>query len=110
VPLLAAGDKAGTRVLEFFAATIRNPDTRHAQSRAAGEFLAWCERASIASIADIAPLHVATWVEAQTRREDFSAPSVKQQFASLRHLFDWLVVPRSPLTTRPLPFAVRSKS
>ena len=94
VPVLVAvaGDKASTRFLEFFAATIRNPNTRRAYSRAVREFLAWCEMAGVASIADIAPLHVATWVEAQTQREDFSAPSVKQQLAALRHLFDWLVV------------------
>lgn len=94
VPVLvaAAGDRAGTRFLEFFAANIRNPNTRRAYSRAAREFLAWCEINGVASIADVAPLHVAAWIEAQTRREDFSAPSVKQQLAALRHLFDWLVV------------------
>ena len=35
------------------------------------------------------PLHVATWIEAQTRA--LSPPSVKQRLAALRHLFDWLV-------------------
>jgi site-specific recombinase XerC len=53
----------------------------------------WMENSTFrASIDDIAPLHVAAWVEAQTQRDDFSAPSVKQQLAALRHLFDWLVV------------------
>ena len=42
------------------------------------------------SITDIQPVHVATWIEAQTRK--CSAPTVKQQLAALRHLFDWLVV------------------
>jgi integrase/recombinase XerC len=94
VPLLvaAAGDEAGTRFLEFFAANIRNPHTRRAYSRAVREFLAWCEIAGAASIAGIAPLHVASWIEAQTQRDDFAAPSVKQQLAAVRHLFDWLVV------------------
>ena len=94
VPVLvaAAGDKASMRFLEFFAANIRNPNTRRAYSRAAREFLAWCEVKGVASIADVAPLHVATWIEAQTRRADLAAPSVKQQLAALRHLFDWLVV------------------
>jgi hypothetical protein len=36
------------------------------------------------------PLHVATWIEVQTREE--SAPTVKQRLAAIRHLFDWLVV------------------
>jgi len=39
----AAGDRAGTRFLEFFASTIRNPHTRRAYGRAVGAFLAWCE-------------------------------------------------------------------
>ena len=90
--LVAAADaKARTRFLEFFAAWIRNPNTRRAYSRAAREFLSWCDGAGVPSLVAIAPLHVATWIEAQTRRADFSAPSVKQQLAALRHLFDWMV-------------------
>jgi integrase/recombinase XerC len=94
VPALvaAAGEKASTRFLEFFAANIRNPHTRRAYSRAVREFLAWCESAGVTSIASVAPLQVATWIEMQTQRDDFAAPSVKQQLAALRHLFDWLVV------------------
>jgi hypothetical protein len=38
----AAGERAGIRFLEFFAANIRNPHTRRAYARAADEFLAWC--------------------------------------------------------------------
>jgi site-specific recombinase XerD len=93
VPLLVAvaGDKASTRFLEFFAANIRNPNTRRAYSRAVRDFLAWCESAGVASIADVAPLHVATWIESQVQA-GLAAPSVKQRLAALRHLFDWLVV------------------
>jgi site-specific recombinase XerD len=92
VPALvaAAGDQARVRFLEFFAANIRNPHTRRAYSRAVAEFLAWCADAGVPSIAHVAPLHVATWIEAQTR--ELAAPSVKQRLAALRHLFDWLVV------------------
>ncbi len=41
VPILvaAAGERAGMRFLEFFAANIRNPHTRRAYARAADEFL-----------------------------------------------------------------------
>ena len=46
---------------------------------------------STATITAMQPLHVATWIEAQSRREDISAPTVKQQLAAIRHLFDWLV-------------------
>ena len=50
------------------------------------------------SIAAVQPLHVASWVELQTRKR--SAPTVKLRLAALRHLFDWLVtgqvVPTNP--------------
>jgi hypothetical protein len=41
VPALVdtAGDQAGLRFLEFFAANIRNPHTRRAYYRASEEFL-----------------------------------------------------------------------
>ena len=40
-------------------------------------------------LAAVEPLHVATWIEMQTR--ELAAPSVKQRLAAVRHLFDWLV-------------------
>ena len=39
----AAGERAQVRFLEFFAATIRNANTRRAYARAIIDFLAWCE-------------------------------------------------------------------
>jgi site-specific recombinase XerD len=103
VPALvaAAGAQARVRFLEFFAANIRNPHTRRAYSRAVAEFLDWCADAGVPSIAHIAPLYVATWIEAQTR--DLAAPSVKQGLAALRHLFDWLVVGQVVPTLLALP-------
>jgi len=66
--ITAAGERAGLRFLEFFAANIRNPNTRRAYGRAVAEFLAWCaDAAGVPSIAAVQPLHVATWVEMQTR-------------------------------------------
>ncbi|WP_247882463.1 site-specific integrase [Azospirillum sp. TSA2s] len=90
VPTLiaAAGEQASLRFLEFFAAEIRNPHTRRAYVRAAGEFLAWCEVAGVASLTAVQPLHVATWIEGLTRSH--TAPTVKQRLAAVRHLFDWL--------------------
>jgi site-specific recombinase XerD len=87
--ITAAGDQASLRFLEFFGGTIRNPHTRRAYGRAVAAFLAWCENAGVPSIAAVQPLHVAAWIELQTRER--AAPSVKQQLAALRHLFDWLV-------------------
>jgi site-specific recombinase XerC len=88
--IVSAGDRAGIRFLEFFASAIRNPHTRRAYARAAGDFLAWCAGAGVNSITAVQPLHVAAWIERQTRTS--SAPTVKQQLAAIRHLFDWLVV------------------
>jgi integrase/recombinase XerC len=79
----AAGERASMRFLEFFAANIRNPHTRRAYYRAAEEFLAWCTSAGVLSIADVQPVHVATWIEASTR--ELAAPSVKQRLAAIRH-------------------------
>jgi hypothetical protein len=46
VPALIAscGDQAICRYVEFFAANIRNPNTRRAYVRACSRFFAWCER------------------------------------------------------------------
>ncbi len=90
VIIAAAGDRAATRFLEFFASTLRNPHTRRAYARAVGDFLAWCEDHAVPSIAAVQPLHVAAWIEGRTRER--SAPTVKQQLAAIRHLFDWLVM------------------
>jgi hypothetical protein len=63
----ATGDRAVLRFLEFFAAAIRNPHTRRAYGRAVAEFLAWCEQHGVPSLTAVQPLHVAAWIEAQTR-------------------------------------------
>lgn len=85
----AADERAQLRFLEFFAVTIRNPHTRRAYARAAGDFLAWVASRGVASLGAVQPLHVAAWIEALGR--EVTAPSVKQQLAGVRHLFDWLV-------------------
>src|SRR5580700_8216152 len=87
--VVAAGERASRRFLEFFAANIRNPHTRRAYARATDEFFSWCADAGVPSIAAVQPVHVATWIEAGTR--ELAAPSVKQRLAAIRHLFDWLV-------------------
>jgi site-specific recombinase XerD len=91
VPTLVArqGRHAATRYVEFFTAQIRNPNTRAAYARAAGRFLAWCETMGL-PLPAIGPVHVAAHVEALGR--EHSAPTVKQQLAAVRVLFDWLVV------------------
>jgi site-specific recombinase XerD len=88
--IVVAGEHASIRFLEFFAAAIRNPHTRRAYSQAVGTFMSWCVEMEIPSITAVQPLHVATWIELQSRNH--SAPTAKQRLAALRHLFDWLVV------------------
>ena len=87
--IASAGDQAARRFLEFFAATIRNKNTRMAYHRACVRFFAWCDHHKIGEIADIEPLHVAAYVEALGK--DFEKPTVKQHLAAIRMLFDWVV-------------------
>jgi site-specific recombinase XerD len=84
-----AGGNAARRFLEFFAATIRNKNTRMAYMRAAGQFFAWCDRRHIGELADIEPLHIAAYIE--ELQGSMSKPTVKQHLAAIRMLFDWLV-------------------
>ena len=86
--IVGAGERASRRFLEFFAATIRNPNTRAAYHRAVVRFFAWCEHHGIGELMLIEPLHVAAYVEQLGR--DFEKPTVKQHLAAVRMLFDWL--------------------
>src|SRR5271156_3815266 len=72
--IAGAGDPAVRRFLEFFAATIRNKNTRMAYYRAVTDFFAWLDAAGIMALVDIEPLHVATYIEG-CRREWRSRPS-----------------------------------
>ncbi|HUN99256.1 MAG TPA: tyrosine-type recombinase/integrase [Bradyrhizobium sp.] len=85
-----AGEHAAKRFLEFFAATIRNKNTRMAYYRAACHFFAWVERHAIGGLADIEPIHVAAYIEGL--QDTAAKPTVKQHLAAIRMLFDWLVV------------------
>jgi site-specific recombinase XerD len=82
-----AGHKASEHFLEFFAATIRNKNTRAAYMQAVAQFCRWCEEHGL-QLSSIRPLHMSAYIEAL----EMSAPSVKQHLAALRGLFNWLVV------------------
>jgi site-specific recombinase XerD len=88
--LFAPSPKAAKRFLEYFAANIRNPNTRRAYVRAVLEFSAWCEAQNLTEIVDVEPVHVAAYIEQLGLR--LAKPSVKQNLAAIRMLFDWLVV------------------
>ncbi len=91
LPALIAdlGDEAAWRYVEFFTANIRNPNTRRAYARACNRFFAWYEDRGHVPAA-IRPHDVATYIEEV--QFEVSAPSVKQQLAAIRMLFDWLVI------------------
>lgn len=92
-----AGEHAGRRFLEFFAAHIRNRNTRQAYARAVARFLGWCEERGL-ELRQVEPLLVAAYVE--ELQLELAKPSVKQHLAAIRMLFDWLVtgqvVPTNP--------------
>ncbi|HXN45179.1 MAG TPA: phage integrase N-terminal SAM-like domain-containing protein [Bryobacteraceae bacterium] len=88
--------RAAKRFIEYFAANIRNPNTRRAYFHAVLEFSRWCEAQNFTEIVDIEPLHVAAYIEILGTR--LAKPSVKQHLAAIRMLFDWLVVGQAAAT------------
>jgi len=83
-----AGEAAAWRFVEFFAATIRNRNTRAAYAQAVAQFFAWCERHRVHTLADVKPVVVAAYIETHSA----AAPTVKQHLAAIRMLFDFLVI------------------
>lgn len=86
--IVRAGDDAVRRFVEFFAATIRNRNTRAAYAQAVGQFFRWCEGRGL-RLETIQPIAVAAYIERLTHARQ--APTVKQHLAAIRMLFDWLV-------------------
>jgi site-specific recombinase XerD len=87
---LSAGEQGAYRFLEFFAANIRNPNTRAAYFRDVCAFFLWCQRRKIHELSEIRSNHVAGYIERLGKTH--APPSVKQHLAAIRMLFDWLVV------------------
>ena len=96
--LYAPTPEAAKRFIEYFAAHIRNANTRRAYLHAVREFANWCAFQGFHEIVDIEPLHVAGYIEQLSER--LAKPSVKQHLAAIRMLFDWLVVGQV-VTTNP---------
>ena len=94
------GTLASKRFLEFFTANIRNRNTRSAYYRAVSDFFIWCEHRHV-SLHAVFPMLVAAYVEELTIRK--AAPTVQQNLAAIRALFDFLVIgqvlPFNPATS-----------
>jgi site-specific recombinase XerD len=79
---------ASERFIEYFAATIRNPNTRAAYMNAVADFLRFEPLADLGSLADIRTIHVSAYIESISA--GFAPQTDKQRLAALRGLFDWL--------------------
>lgn len=84
------GPKLRKRFLEFFGASIRNPNTRAAYMKACAAFFAFLDENEVEAIDDIEPLHVAAWLEA-LQAEGRAVATQKQFMAAVRMLLDFLV-------------------
>ncbi len=82
-----AGEKAAWRFIEFFAANIRNKNTRVAYAHAITQFFYWAESKRF-GLYDLRPALIALYIEQHAG----SPPTVKQHLAAIRMLFDWLVI------------------
>ena len=90
-PTLASqGQKAQKRFVTFFTDRIRNKNTRSAYHRNAFEFFDWCQEKGLA-FPDVESFHVAAYIE-ELLAQGKAKRTVKQVLASIRKLYDWLIV------------------
>jgi integrase/recombinase XerD len=85
---LDASEQAWRRVLDFFTAHLRNPNTRAAYGQAVGRFARWCSTHGV-TLQQVSPYLVAAYVEELLGL--LAVPSFKQHLAASRTLFDHLV-------------------
>ena len=86
-PMIAADERAAWRFVDFFAVTVRTPNTREAYYRAVCRFMVWCEGRGLRRLGDVLPIHVAAYVE----QLPLSRASVKQHLSAISKCFDWMV-------------------
>jgi integrase/recombinase XerD len=84
--LVRAGANAIFAAEEFFKATLNNPHTKRAYSRAVVRFLAWCEHQGV-ELRQITPGLAGEYAG----QLEVSPPTKNQALAALRHFFDGLV-------------------
>ncbi len=86
--IVSAGEQASYRFVEFFTATIRNPNTRRAYLHSTNRFFHWCHQYRI-ELHQINAVLISSYIE--QLNQQLSAPTVKQHLAAIRILFDFLV-------------------
>ena len=91
IPAVIAGEgpEAAERFFTFFTDTIRNKNTRAAYYRNARRFFEWARDRGLA-LKEIKSFHVSAFIEELSQTH--SAPSVKQNLATIRMLFDWMIL------------------
>jgi site-specific recombinase XerD len=87
--ITAEGPEASERFFTFFTDNIRNPNTREAYLRNARRFFHWCDDRQLL-LKDIRSYHVSAYIEELSLTHE--APSIKQHLATIRMVFDWLIL------------------
>ncbi len=65
--VFTARPKARVRMRDFFSSHIRNPNTRRAYREAVRQFSSFCAQLRVVDLAQVEPIHVAAFVEAQLK-------------------------------------------
>ena len=60
--IIAHGERAGRRFIEFFTASIRNRNTRTSYARAVKQFFDWCDAHHL-GLDDIKPIAISAYIE-----------------------------------------------
>jgi hypothetical protein len=81
---IRAGERAAWRFIEFFAANIRNKNTRAAYVHAITQFFKWCEARGVLELQQVKPVIIAGYIEGL--QNSMAAPSVKQHLAAIKML------------------------
>lgn len=91
-PMIAVADeRTNWWFFDFFAVTIRGPNSREAYYRAVSRFLEWCEERGLNRLDAIMPIHVAAYVE-----------QIPLSRASLRSRLTTARLPAIPSTCSPV--------
>ena len=88
-----AGERATERLIEFFIAHIRNPNTRCAYGRVAWDFFAYIDERNVA-LEELQPCM--SLLGSKLKRDDYEVASVKQHLAAVR---------RSSITSLPAAYS-----